>query len=183
MISFSVNSGVDTADKAKKVAKLIKDMNEYNQEYLSDAYIQLVTGTKDKKVNLNDYASRCQKADNRKNILKYEKEEQNLISIEELENGSFGVCEDDVIDPIDYEMLGIDEADTSYYVETFLNIRQFIFFKDGHDIWRLFTLARRGDKQAATKIRMISDKFSIVDFMMEFCSHYNYILAVQKFLG
>ena len=183
MISFSVNKGVDTADKAKKVAKLIKDMNEYNQEYLSDAYIQLVTGTKDKKVNLNDYASRCQKADKRKNVLKYEKVEENLISIDELENGSFGICEEDVIDPIDYEMLGIDEADTSYYVETFLDIRQFIFFKDGQDIWRLFTLVRKGDKKAADRIRMLIDKFSIVDFMKEFCSHYQYILAVQKILG
>lgn len=183
MVSFSVNSGVNSAEKAKNVAKLIKDMNEYNQEYVGDAFIQLVTGTKDKKVNLNDYASRCQKADIRKNILKYEKEEQNLISIDELENGSFGICEDDVIDPTDYEMLGIDEADTSYYVETFLDIRQFIFFKEGQDIWRLFTLIRRGDKRAADRIRIISDKFAIVDFMKEFCSHYQYILAVQKILG
>lgn len=181
MISFSVNSCM-TNDKTKKVVKLIQDMNSYNSEYVADAFIQLMTDTKNKNVNLNSYANSKRKEEMRE-MTKYDKPEENLVLSEDLEDGETGTELESLLDPVNYEELSIDLAEIDYYVENFLNVRQFIFFKGGYDVWRMLTLAYRGDKIVLMKLRNIFSEYCITEFMYEFIACPIYVVKVKEILG
>lgn len=181
MISFSVNSCLDK-DKAKKVAKLVKEMNSYNADYVGEAYIHLMTGRKNNNVSLNNYA-KAKKKEEVRDVQKYDRNEENLIESEDLEQGLSGTDFRNICDDANYEDMSIDMADIDYYVDSFLDIREFIYFKGGHDIWRLLELADRKDKQALIKLRMILDEYHIGDFIYEFLSCPYNLYRVKQILG
>lgn len=181
MISFSVNNSLNE-DKAKKVAKLIKDMNSYNQEYVGDAFIHLMTSTKNKNINLNNYADSKRKEEYR-DLTKYDKPEENIVEAEDLDDGESGTALESIFDPVNYEDLSIERAEIDYYVENFLNVREFIFFKGGKDIWRMLTLAYSGDKVVMHKLRYLFDDYCITEFMYEFLACPYYMYQVKQILG
>lgn len=174
MVSFSVNSGIDSKEKIKKVAELVKEMNEYNAAYIGDAFLKIAQGYTGK-INLDDFAEKQRKAERRKML-----ETETLISQEELAQGHTGVV--DAQDPIDYESQSIDKLDLDSYVEDFLSLRQFIFFKEGWDIWRMLKLIRSGDPMVSYKFRMIVSSYGATEFFKEFCSNIEYVYAVEKIL-
>ena len=180
MLTFSTNSRIDSPKKIQKVAELVKQMNEYNEEFAADALFNISDGYVGA-IDLTDFARA-----NRENQAKSENKlskgitKVSFLSEEESEAGYVGIT--DLEDPMDYEGIVIDDADTEYYVETFLNLRQFLFFTEGVDIWRQLTLIRRGDKRVADKFRKIADAYCMTQFFVEFCKNLGYIYAVQRIL-
>ena len=173
MISFSVNTGLDSKEKIKKVSVLIEQMNQYNAEYVADAYIKIAQGHNGD-INLDDFANRQKKAEQRQGF-----EERQIVV--KLEDGITGI--DEAVDPINYESLSIARLDTDYYVETFLNVRQYLYFKEGIDIWRLLKLIRSGESFLNYRVRNVAEKYNMGEFLCEFCSNISYVYAVQKYLG
>ena len=180
MLTFSTNSRIDSPKKIQKVAELVKQMNEYNEEFVADALFNIADGYVGA-IDLTDFA-RANKEHQAKNEDKLSKSIMKVafLSEEESKAGYAGVV--DLEDPMDYEGIVIDDADTDYYVETFLSLRQFLFFTEGVDIWRQLTLIRRGDKCVAEKFRQIADTYCMTQFFVEFCKNLGYIYAVQRIL-
>ena len=180
MITFSVNSDL-SKDKAKKVFKLIQDMNSFNRDYIGEAYIHLMTGDS-KNINLDSYA-KLKKIEEHRELTKYDTKEENIVDIDDLQNGDIGTISNELFDPKNYEEISIERADIDYYVDEFLSIREYIFFKGGKDIWRMLCLAFTGDKIVTNKLRMIFDEYKIKDFMYEFLSCPYYMYVVKMILG
>lgn len=177
MFTFSINNRINSKDKAQKVAKLIKGINKYSEEVLSDAFINLVQG-KECEVSISklSYISEKNKAYDERHS-----KSDNLINEDEEMKGYQGIIE--IVNPFDFEADIIAKADTDYYIETFLDIREFVFFKRGIDLWRLFELVLKRDKLAIEKFRWVLDELSLTRFFMEFCSRAEYIEGVRRVLN
>lgn len=167
MITFSIN-GVMTKDKAKKIAKIIKDMDENNLEFVSTSFFAVMNdkGGKDNEENMD--LLECTKKARIDRVLRACRE---------------GELEEDVVDPISYTEDAEAKVDLNFYVESFLELRETLFFSRGVDIWRLFSLVLKGDVQALKKFRVIMEEMNFSDFMRQFCSHLEYIGGVRKVLG
>ena len=100
MITFSVNSDL-SKDKAKKVFKLIQDMNSFNRDYIGEAYIHLMTGDS-KNINLDSYA-KLKKIEEHRELTKYDTKEENIVDIDDLQNGDIGTISNELFDPKNYE--------------------------------------------------------------------------------
>ena len=177
MFTFSINNKIDSKDKAQKVAKLIRGINKYSEEVLSDAFINLVQG-KDCTVSIAklSYIDARNRVYDEKNS-----KTNNLINEDEEMKGYQGITE--IVNPFDFEADIIAKADTKYYIETFLDIREYAFFKRGIDLWRLFELVLKRDKQATEKFRWVLDELNLTSFFKEFCSRAEYIEGVRKVLN
>lgn len=181
MITLSVNSGIDSKEKVKRVAEIVQQINDYNREYVSDAFFNVAAGNVNK-INLNELANLGKQKEHRDTYefnSSYKK--VSLLSEEEAEAGCEGVC--DIEDTADFEMPIIEDADTEYFVDTFLTLREFIFFKDGYDIWRMLKLVRSGESWIGDRFRYIVDAYGLTSFFNEFCCNIGYVYAVQKILG
>lgn len=177
MFTFSINDKISSKDKAQKVAKLIKGINKYNEEVLSDAFINLIQG-KECEVSLAklSYIDGKNKAYDERHS-----KSDSLINEDEEMKGYQGVV--DLVNPFDFETDVIAKADTNYYVETFLDIREYAFFKRGIDLWRLFELVLKRDKKATEKFRWVLDELNLTSFFKEFCSRAEYIEGVKRVLN
>ncbi len=175
MVTFSVNSGIDSKDKVKKVAELIKQANKYNSEYMGEAFIKIAEGFSGS-VNLNDFAEKQKAAENRilSDTLKFLSEEESGLGFE-------GVQE--VIDATDYAQESTRRIDVDYYAEKFLTLREKLYFKEGADIWRLLKLVCLGDAIAGPKLKRLIYEYNETEFLYEFCSDMRHIYAVKKYLG
>lgn len=190
MITFSVNaSNLLTAEKAKKVAALIKGMNEYNCEFAGEAYIQIMEGKtklyngKDALRDLNMYAYFRKKEEELEQAKRAEVECR-LINEVELEMGETGAVAELIEDKeLNVEAIAADKGDTAYFVEEYLTIREILFFKKGIDIHRRLTLAMQGDKQAVWKTDWLFRECGLLDFFREFFSVPEYWSEVCRILG
>lgn len=177
MFTFSINDKIDSKEKAQKVAKLIKGINKYSEEVLSDAFINIIHG-KECEISI----AKLSYIDNRNKVYDEKNSKlDNLISEAEELKGYQGVI--DLVNPFDFETDIIAKADTNYYIETFLDVREYAFFKRGVDLWRLFELVLKRDKQATEKFRWILDELGLTSFFKEFCSRAEYIEGVRKVLN
>lgn len=176
--TFSLNT-VNSADKVKKVVKLIQGINQYNCESLTDAYLNVMVGVKkdiDSNITLEGFHS-----------IRIKNQEVDKMTSKEKEledNGETDFTTDtNLIDPVDFEKEIMLKVDLPYFVETFLDIREHIYFEHGYDIWRLFTLSYKGDKAAQGKLRNLIDSLDLKDFFWNFCSSVSYKKAVEAKLG
>lgn len=178
MFTFSLNT-VNSADKVKKVIKLIQEVNQYNSESLTDAYLNIMMGDKkdtDSNTTLEGFHNtrvRNQETDKAKSkevMLEDNGESDHTIDI-------------NLIDPFDFEKEIMLKIDLPYFVETFLDIREQVFFEHGYDLWRLFVLSYKGDKAAQGKLRVLIDNLSLKDFFWNFCDSVSYKKAVENILG
>ena len=190
MITFSVNaSNLLTAEKAKRVAALVKGMNEYNCEYVGEAYIQIMEGKtkmydgKDALRDLNMYAY-FRKKEEEMELAKRAEVECTLINEAELEMGKIGAVAELIEDKeLNVERMATDKGDTAYYVERYLDIREQLFFKQGVEIQRLLKLAMDGDILAVKKAERLFRECCLTDFFKEFLSVPAYWAEVCKILG
>lgn len=190
ILSFSVNSqNAMTAEKAKKVAALIKGMNEYNCEFAGEAFIQIMEGKtkmyegKDALRDLNMYAH-FRRKEEKIEMAKRAEVESRLINEVELEMGEAGAVAEMIEDKdLNVETMVADIGDKNYYVESYLEIREFLFFKKGVDIHRRLQLAVQGDKQAVWKTEWLFRENNLLDFFREFFSVPEYWAEVCKILG
>lgn len=177
MFTFSINEKINSKEKAQKVAKLIKGINKYSEEILSDAFINLVQG---KECIVSIAKLSC--IDNRNKA--YDEKNgktDNLINEDEEMRGYKGITE--IVNPFNFEADIIAKADTNYYIEAFLDIREYVFFKRGIDLWRLFELVLKRDKKAIEKFRWVLDELNFTSFFKEFCSRAEYIEGVRNVLN
>lgn len=190
MLSFSVNAqNAMTAEKAKKVAALIKGMNEYNCEFAGEAYIQIMEGKtklyngKDALRDLNMY-SYFRRKEEEIELAKRAEIECPLINEMGLEMGETGAVAEMIEDKdLNVETIVADKGDTAYFVEEYLTIREILFFKKGIDIHRRLTLAMQGDKQAVWKTDWLFRECGLLDFFREFFSVPEYWSEVCRILG
>ncbi|MCF2596024.1 hypothetical protein I6E39_05135 [Pseudoflavonifractor phocaeensis] len=189
ILSFSVNAqNAMTAEKAKRVAALVKGMNEYNCEYVGEAYIQIMEGKtkmydgKDALRDLNMYAY-FRKKEEEIELAKRAEVESRLINEVELEMGEAGAVAEMIEDKdLNVETIVADIGDKNYYVERYLEIREVLFFKKGVDIHRRLTLAMQGDKQAVWKTEWLFRECELLDFFREFFSVPEYWAEVCRIL-
>ena len=190
MLSFSVNAqNAMTAEKAKKVAALIKGMNEYNCEFAGEAYIQIMEGKtklyngKDALRDLNMY-SYFRRKEEEIELAKRAEIECPLINEMGLEMGETGAVAEMIEDKdLNVDTIVADKGDTAYFVEEYLTIREILFFKKGIDIHRRLTLAMQGDKQAVWKTDWLFRECGLLDFFREFFSVPEYWSEVCRILG
>ena len=190
ILSFSVNAqNAMTAEKAKKVAALVKGMNEYNCEYVGEAYIQIMEGKtklydgKDALRDLNAYAHFRRKEEEIE-LAKRAEVECTIINEAELEMGKIGAVAELIEDKeLNVETMAADKGDTAYYVERYLDIREQLFFKQGVEIQRLLKLAMDGDILAVKKAERLFRECCLTDFFKEFLSVPAYWAEVCKILG
>ena len=190
MLSFSVNAqNAMTAEKAKKVAALIKGMNEYNCEFAGEAYIQIMEGKtklyngKDALRDLNMY-SYFRRKEEEIELAKRAEIECPLINEMGLEMGETGAVAEMIEDKdLNVETIVADKGDTAYFVEEYLTIREFLFFKKGVDIHRRLHLSMQGDKQAVWKTEWLFRECELLDFFREFFSVPEYWTEVCRILG
>ena len=190
MLSFSVNAqNAMTAEKAKRVAALIKSMNEYYCEFAGEAFIQIMEGKtklydgKDALRDLNMYAHFRRKEEEIE-MAKRAEVESRLINEVELEMGEAGAVAEMIEDKnLNVETMVADIGDKNYYVERYLEIREFLFFKKGVDIHRRLHLSMQGDKQAIWKTEWLFRECELLDFFREFFSVPEYWTEVCRILG
>ena len=189
ILSFSVNAqNAMTAEKAKKVAALVKGMNEYNCEYVGEAYIQIMEGKtklyddKDALRDLNAYAHFRRKEEEIE-LAKRAEVECTIINEAELEMGKIGAVAELIEDKeLNVETMAADKGDTAYYAERYLDIREQLFFKQGVEIQRLLKLAMDGDILAVKKAERLFRECCLTDFFKEFLSVPAYWAEVCKIL-
>lgn len=178
MLTFSINTA-NSREKVKKVVKLIQGINQYNADSLTDAYLNVMVGDKkntDSNITLEGFHNisiRNQEAD---------KAKSKEVMLED--NGESDYTTDtNLIDSFEFEKEIMLKVDLPYYIDTFLDIREHVFFEHGYDIWRLFTLTCKGDKEAQGKLRILIDNLNLKDFFWNFCSSVSYKKAVEDILG
>lgn len=178
MFTFSLNT-VNSADKVKQVVKLIQDLNQYNSESLTDAYLNIMVGDRkdsDSDITLEGFHNakvRNQEAD---------KAKSKEITLEDNGESDY-ITDTNLVDSYEFEKEIMLEIDLPYFVETFLDIREYVFFEHGFDLWRLFVLSYKGDKAAQSKLRILIDNLNLKDFFWNFCSSLSYKKAVEEILG
>jgi len=151
LVTFSINP-VMTPEKLKKVDKLVSEINDYNREYLSDAFLKIM-GCEDKNyVSLNRIDKKGGKFEKlnalRHPTYSFEEMVENYDNVESYDFSAEDSFEDDVI----------LECDTDNIVKEFLNLRENLFLREGIDIWRLLELSlyygdRIAIRQFAERIR------------------------------
>ncbi|MBR6606249.1 MAG: hypothetical protein IKK92_10375, partial [Prevotella sp.] len=110
--------------------------------------------------------------------------ESRLINEVELEMGEAGAVAEMIEDKdLNVETMVADIGDKNYYVERYLEIREFLFFKKGVDIHRRLQLAVQGDKQAVWKTKWLFRENNLLDFFREFFSVPEYWAEVCRILG
>lgn len=179
MITFSVNTSY-TNDKRRRVAKLLEEINDFNRDSLSDAFINIMTidKTNSDKMSLNalqQVRNRNDKADSSVSKEVY------LLNKEEDNNDDMGLLE--IVDYDDFEKKILDEIDINYFVNRFLELREKIFFDLGFDVWRMMKLTLMGDLAVKGKIYQLFAAIGEAKFLYEFCSNYVHIIKVKEILG
>jgi len=181
MISFSVNARIDSEEKAKRVAALIEQLKGQNSEYVADAFFNIAEGNSDR-VSLTEFSNKMRKIEKNAKIEELASNQvMSLLTEDEMAAGFEGISE--ISDPFDYEDEVIANADTEYFVETFLDVREFLFFQEGVDIWRMLSLVRRGDPIVGNKLRWVAYKYGVARFLNEYCCNIRYVNATQQILG
>lgn len=178
MLTFSINNKVYEKDKAKSVAKLIKSIKDSNRDSLSDAFFNVVERNT---IGVNLSKLNALRTRNEKYDKRVKKCEDNLVTEEEFQQSTEGII--NLIDPSNYEVEVQAKADTRYYIETFLDLREYIFFEKGIDLWRLLLLVFKRDVIAIQKFRMVLDDFKLDTFFKDFLSRAYYIQEVKEILG
>ncbi len=183
MLSFSVNPQWDSK-KAKAVAQIVREMTPQNAEHVSDAFISVMNGLVDgrDKMNLISYSVVIHKREEEKKSKESELVLP-LITEDEAEMGVDGVNAASIPDGFDLVAMAEEKETIDEMVEKFLEVREFIFFKKGWDIWRVLCLVRRGDVRAQAHARMIISQMDMRPFFQEFCSDIRNIYGVEAILG
>lgn len=183
MLSFSVNPLWDNR-KVKAVAQIVREMTPQNAEHVSDAFISVMNGLVDgeAEMNLISYSVLIHKREEEK---KSKESEIVLpfITEDEAEMGVEGVDAASIPDDFDLTVMAEDEETIKEMVEKFLEVREFLYFKKGWDIWRVLCLVRRGDVRAISHARMIISQTNLRPFFEEFCSDIRNIYGVEAILG
>jgi len=151
LVTFSINK-VMTPEKMKKVDKLVSEINEYNREYLSDAFLKIM-GCEEKDYVSLKYINKKGGKFEKLNALRHP-----TYSLEEMVEGYDDVHSYDIAVEESFEDEVIMECDTDNLVKEFLDLRENLFLREGFDIWRLLELSLYyGDKiatlQFADRIR------------------------------
>ena len=170
--TFSLNCKL-TKEKAKKVAALINSINEFNCEFASEAYIQIMEGKtkkyheKDALRDLNAYAH-FHKIEEICDSAKRAEREVNATCEEEISLDDVRTVVEQMVDNSDVEADVFKRVDAQYYISQFLEIREKLYFKKGIDLYRLLSLALTGDYQATVKLRVVVYECDLTDFLKEF---------------
>ena len=183
MLSFSVNPQLDSK-KAKAVAQIIREMTPQNAEHVGDAYISVMNGMVDggDKMNLISYSVVIHKRETEKRA-KDSELVLPLITEGEAEQGVEGIDITSVPDKLDVVSMIEDKETDKELIEEFLEVREFIYFKKGWDIWRVLCLVRRGDIRAQAHARMIISTMNLGAFFKKFCSDIRCVYGVEAILG
>lgn len=157
--TFSVNT--DVYAMMPKVAKLnLNPVRQIEQEWLSEAYLKIIEGNKDKAVlNLSAYSEACEK---NAVLVRIKKGEVSLLNMDESTQGFQGIDEgvlvkkswNDKFEEIE------DAADVKFYIEAFLDMREYIYLEEGRDIWHLLALSYYdGNKKAQRKLKWVIEQY------------------------
>ena len=158
LVTFSINP-VMTSEKLKKVDKLVSEMNEYNREYVSDAFLKIMGCKDDGYIPLKYIDKKGSKFEKlsmyRERTFSFEKMVEEYEDIESFDILTTEPFEDDVI----------MECDTDHLVKEFLDLRENLFLLEGIDIWRLLELSLfYEDKIAIRKFAEHIRELGYVDF-------------------
>lgn len=162
--TFSVNVDIYSKDAVKRVVEIVKsiDANSLNREWIGEAYLRAVEQNMSDNINLSSYSNACNR--NTK-LSKMAKPETSILNQDEYNYGYMGVT-DVVADYVEDNIEDIiSSLDMDYYIESFLDVREDLYFAQGYDIWRLVQLSKLDDKQAQTKLRMLMDEFEFRDLL------------------
>ena len=141
LVTFSINPVV-TPEKLKKVDKLISEINDYNRDYLSDAFLKIME-CEDKSISLNGMGKVGEKFE-RLNARRHP-----TYSLEGMVEQYEDIESFDVVETESFEDEVILDCDTDNLVKEFLDLRENLFLTEGMDIWRLLELSLfYGDKIA-----------------------------------
>lgn len=163
--TFSVNPEAYLEEKQKKIMEMINALyeNPLNAEWIGEAYIKVVEDSNVENINLSGYSVAC---DRNTKLNKKRNKNVSILTSEEQKDGFVGIV-DVVADFVEDNMDEIiDNLDLDYYIDTFKDTRQRLYFEKGHDIWRLIWLAKKdNDKQAQMKLRVLMDECGIRDLL------------------
>lgn len=164
--TFSIN--IDPYKKMHRVSKLtLNPLTEREQEWLSEAYIKIIEdrGKNSENINLKAYSAACH------NNAKLARMSDNTVSVltnSELTEGHSGITElvaqyvEENIDTI------LDNLDIDYFVNSFLDMREYVYLEEGKDIWRLLELSRKEDMKALKKLRGIISQYDYLKELIEY---------------
>ena len=154
-MEFSVNTNV--YEPMTKVVKLnLNTTRHIEQEWLTEAYLQIIDGHKEKKsLGLSAFSASCEKF---AALGRAKKGEVALLTQSEHDSGYKGM--DALVVNLSGESYKSveDLFDLQDTVDNFLNIRECVYLDEGKDIWRLLDLSRQDDKKAQRKLRLTIEK-------------------------
>ena len=166
MLSFSVNNRSLRVDL---VAQIANQLNDFNREYATDAYIYALEN-KPSKINLNYFSKEAKKL--------RDKEQSRdktipLLSEEEKDMGYEGVLETDspelILLSFEEDLMEKIEKNSIDYeskINEFWVLYQMIFRNDGFDFFKLLWLAKNDPSEKCfDRLRYLSQKYSIEDFI------------------
>lgn len=166
MLSFSVNKRSLRVDL---VAQIANQLNDFNREYATDAYIYALEN-KPSKINLNYFSKEAKKL--------RDKEQSRdktipLLSEEEKDMGYEGVLETDspelILLSFEEDLMEKIEKNSIDYeskINEFWVLYQMIFRNDGFDFFKLLWLAKNDPSEKCfDRLRYLSQKYSIEDFI------------------
>ena len=158
LVTFSINP-VMTPDKLKKVDKLVSEMNEYNREYVSDAFLKIMGCKDDGYISLK-YINKKGGKFEKLNALRHP-----TYSLEEIVENYEDVNSYDIAVEESFEDEVIMDCDTDNLVKEFLDLRENLFLLEGIDVWRLLELSLYyEDKIAIRKLAEHIRELGYVDF-------------------
>lgn len=188
LLTFSLNNSL-TNTKAKQVVALLNSMNDYNRDYAGDAFIEIMGGRTvlflgdNAEKNLNTYAY-YHKREDRSEIKKRAESEEPIISEVESDMGKSGAVAEMIEDrEFNVEDITMVLSDQGYYMDQYLEVREFLFFKKGVDIHRLLTLAMQGDALAVRKAELLFRECNLIGFFREFFAVPAYWFFVHRLLN
>lgn len=166
MLSFSVNN---RSLRVNLIAQIANQLNEFNREYATDAYIYALENNPSK-INLNYFSKEAKKL--------REKEQSRdktlpLLSEEEKEMGYEGVLETDspelILLSFEEDLMEKIEKTTINYeskIDEFWVLYQLIFRNDGLDFFKLLWLAKNDPSEKCfDRLRYLTQKYGIEDFI------------------
>ena len=166
MLSFSVNNRSLRVDL---VAQIANQLNEFNREYATDAYIYALENNPSK-INLTYFSKEAKK-------LRGKEQSRDktlpLLSEEEKEMGYEGVLETDspelILLSFEEDLMEKIEKNSIDYeskINEFWVLYQMIFRNDGFDFFKLLWLAKNDPSEKCfDRLRYLSQKYSIEDFI------------------
>ena len=158
LVTFSINK-VMTPEKMKKVDKLVSEINDYNREYLSDAFLKIM-GCEDNEYISLKYINKKGGKFEKLNALRHP-----TYSLEEIVENYEDVNSYDIAVEESFEDEVIMDCDTDNLVKEFLDLRENLFLLEGIDIWRLLELSLYyEDKIAIRKLAEHIRELGYVDF-------------------